>query len=529
MKALLLTFTLLAASLLAFPSSGLAQTSQPDAIYFIFDASGSMWQKLKDDVFKIAVAKQVLQEFIAGDFEGYELAFRAYGHRREGDCRDSELVVPFEAPSVAVKQLQAFMESVNPTGKTPIHYSLVQALNDFGNRKGNIILISDGEETCDADPCELVRAWQNKNVNLKVHVVGLGLEEKARQAMKCISEAAGTEYYDAGSAAELADGLKKIKKKSVHAPVILVGKDKFGQKLKIEGTLRQNGHERFTITSNGRYRVEAGEYVLLAGVKTRNGNLYQPVSKKVTVAEIGETVIELQVVRPPSVKAKFLQQGKEVRGAHVTAYQNGQEAFSFRWMDETFADPGNYEFRSKPNAENHLSVTATVEHGKRTEVVFKLVHTVHANFKMVASGSGIWFRENYQLWQDGTKKYNVHAHNGARVLPGTYDLRLTNALTPYTAKSIVVTEAPEQSFEIEVPVGHFTIRYQNSDGTPAADKRCFVAPGADGGRRHYKNSGQKYPVVPGTYNVEGWGGTYDRVVFEIEAGKDIEVILIEKP
>ncbi len=506
-----------------------AEEEAPQGIYIIFDASGSMWQKLQDGAFKIAVAKQVLQDFMAGDFEGYELAFRAYGHRNKGDCRDSELIVPFGDPAGAVQQLQGFMEEVNPTGKTPIHYSLVQALNDFGERSGNIILISDGEETCDADPCELVKLWQKKNVNLKVHVVGLGLQENARLAMKCISDAAGTEYYDAASASELADGLKKIKEKAVLAALVIVGRDEAGEKLRIEGTLRQEGADRYQVTSNGRYRVEAGEYVLQAGVATRNGNLYQPVTKEISVAEVGETVVELDVVRPPSVKAKFLQQGKEVRGAHVTAYQNGEEAFSFRWMDETFADPGTYEFRSKPNAENDLSVTATVEHGKRTDVVFNLLHTVQANFKMVATGSGIWFRENYELWQDGAKKYNVHVHNGARVLPGTYDLRLTNTLTPYVAKGIVVTETPEQSFEIAVPVGHFTVRYQNSDGTLAADKRCFVAPGADGGRSQYKNSGQKYPLVPGTYNVVGWRGEYDRVVFEIQEGKDIEVTLREKP
>ncbi len=504
-----------------------AQETKSEGIYIIFDASGSMWQKLADGDFKIAVAKQVLQEFMAGDFEGYQLAFRAYGHRSKGDCRDSELIVPFGEPASAVQKLQAFMQNVNPTGKTPIHYSLVQALNDFGDRSGNIILISDGEETCDADPCELVRAWKKKNVNLQVHVVGLGLQENARAAMQCISEASGTEYQDAASAAELADGLKKIKKQAVKAALILVGKDEDNQTVRIEGNLQQGGSDKFQVTSNARNFVDAGDYVLRAGVVTRNGNLYQPVSQAISVAEHGETVVELQIVRPPSVKATFVQKGKEVRGANVTAYQNDEEAFSFRWLDEVFVDPGTYEFRAKPNLENDLSVTASVEPGKRTDVVFNLVETVKVNFKMVASGSGIWFRQNYELWQDGIKKYDVHVHNGATVLPGTYELHLPDELTPYIAPGIVVTTAPQQSFEVTVPVGHFTVRYQNSDGSPAADKRCFV--GRADGRRQYRESGQKYPLPPGTYYVVGWRGNYDRVVFEVAEGKDVEVILKEKP
>ncbi len=529
MKTIFFLFTLLASGIFCLPHNAIAQSNQPDAIYIIFDASGSMWQKLKDGTFKIDAAKQVLQEFVSGDLLDYQIAFRAYGHRNKGDCRDSELIIPFAEPSIAFGKLQAFMEKVNPTGKTPIHYSLMQTLDDFSDRRGNIILISDGEETCDADPCELVRAWQNKNVNLKVHVVGLGLEKKARLAMKCISDAAGTEYYDAGSVTELADGLKKIKKKAVRTALIIRGKDESGQKIRIQGTLRQDGIDKYQVTSNGRYRVEAGEYLLQAGVTTRNGNLYQPASKKISVAEDGNNVVELQVVRPPSVKAKFVQQGKEVRGAQVRVYQNGQEVFKFRWMDQVFVDPGSYEFRSNPNAENELAVTATVEHGKRVDVVFNLIHTVKAHFKMVASGSGIRFRENYQLWQDGIKKYNVHVNNGAVVLPGTYVLRLTNKLSPYTARGIIITDAAKQNFEIEVPVGHFTVRYQNSDGTPAANKRCFVAPSAEGDNSHHKNSGQKYPLIPGTYNVVGWRGEYDRVVFKIVQGEDVEVILKEKP
>ncbi len=510
------------------PAAVFAQ-EKSDAIYIIFDASGSMWQKLADGAFKIDVAKQVLQDFVAGDFAGYELAFRAYGHRSKGDCRDSELIIPFGAPEKAVTQLKGFMGSVNPMGKTPISYSLREALKDFGDRRGEIILISDGEETCDDDPCALVQAWNEQQVKINVHVVGLGLDEKSKAAMQCISEAAGTEYRDAGSASELADGLKKIQQQTTWAGFTLEGVDENGQRIRVQGILSRAGKELFKVTDNGYNRVEAGEYTLTAGVMTKNGHLYKPMTQSLRVAEKGETRVKVQVVTPPSVKAKFIEEGEQQRGALITALQNGEEVFKFRWMDEVYVDEGAYEFRAKPNAENELSVTETFAAGDQKEIMFQMTHTVKVTFKMLASGSGIWFRENYELWQNGEMKYKVHVANGALVLPGTYELRLPNELTPYAKPGIVITEKNEQHFDVTVPVGHVTVIYQKADGTRDKDDRCFIGRGPTV-RGVFKNGGQKIPLTPGTYNVIGWAqkGNYERVVFEVKEGEDKEVILQAK-
>lgn len=528
MRSQILRFVVLTICFIVGPLKGFGQEN-PDAIYIIFDASGSMWQKLPDGSFKIATAKQVLQEFVGGDFSGYELAFRSYGHRRKGDCRDSELVAPFGAPKKVVSQVQTFMASVNPTGKTPINYSLRQALQDFGDRSGEIILISDGEETCDDDPCALVKAWREKNVNIRVHVVGLGLDEKSKAAMKCISDAAGTEYYDANSASELGDGLKKIQEKATMAALLIDAVDPIGNRMWVEGVLSRNGKEMVEVSSNRRNLVEAGEYKLLVGVRTKNGNLYKPVTKILTVAETGATRVKVEVVVPPTVKARFEAAGKAQRGSLIHAFQDGKEIFKLRWIDEVYLDEGTYEFRAKPNAENELSVTESFADGDHKEIVFKMVHTVKVKFKMVASGSGIWFRENYELWQNGERKYKVHVHNGARVLPGTYNLHLPNRLTPYVKEGIVVTDKDEQQFEVTVPVGHVTVIYQKADGTRDQEDRCFIGRGPSR-RGQYKMSGKKHPLTPGMYNVIGWRkkGQYEPVVFEIKEGEDKEVILRAK-
>ncbi|MEE8586467.1 MAG: VWA domain-containing protein [Acidobacteriota bacterium] len=508
-----------------------ANGQQPPAegVYIIFDGSGSMWGQLPDKSHKIEAARRALKEFLAGDFAGQELALRVYGHRRKGDCADTELIVPFSAPAAAAARMQAFVDQVNPRGKTPISRSLRAALEDFGDRPGEIILITDGMETCGEDPCLLVREWMEKDVKLRVHVVGLGLDKQEKEAMQCIAQAAGTEYQDAGSASQLAAGLANIQRSTQGTVLLIRAKTSNGERMAVKGSLRRSGGEPLRVASQRRNKAAPGEYELQVGVETRNGNLYKPVSRTVRVPERGETVVEVVVAEPPSLQAKFMEGGKEARGSLITAYQDGKEVFRFRWNDRVYVDPGTYEFQAKPNRENDLRVIGTVADGERKVIRFEMAHTVRARIKMVASGSGLDFRQNYELWQGGKKKYAVHWGNGVLALPGTYDLRLPDALTPYLHQGLVLTDEDVQEFRIEVPVGHVTVRYQDADGSAIKDERCWLVR-LDGERRagrKFKRSGQKIPLRPGKYQLEGWKrlGDFDLASFEIAVGDDKEVVL----
>jgi hypothetical protein len=208
--------------------------------------------------------------------------------------------------------------------------------------------------------------------------------------------------------------------------------------------------------------------------------------------------------------------------------------FEFRWMDEVYLDEGTYEFRAKPNLENDLSVTESFGAGDHKEIVFEMIHTVLVKVKMTASDSDIVFRQNYELWQDGEKKYDVHFHNGARVLPGTYDLRLPHKLFTDEIKDIEVTDEDEQQFDFTVPVGHVTFIYQKADGTRDKDDRVFVTTKSlnngivpNYSKGVYRGGGVKHPLLPGKYIVDGWRqkGDYNPVEFEIKEGDDIEVVL----
>ncbi len=508
-----------------------AQETPARNIYVIFDASGSMWGKLSDDSYKIHTARSVLEDFISQDHSESEIAFRAYGHRREGDCSDTELIIPFGKAGDVEPRLRTFLKEVNPKGKTPIHRSLAAALEDFGDRAGDIVLITDGIETCNADPCALMREWREKNVNINVHVVGFGLEEKEKEALACISKEAGTPFYEAESAQDLTTQLQSIKEVStVWAAFNLKAKDTEDNALRAVGELIADDGKVYPISTNGRFRVPAGKYKLHTGTETRNGNLYHPVDRQVEIAPVGETIETVVLDVPPRIRVVFNEGGEPAQkiSTSVDVFQNGVKLFHFRSKDIIYIDEGIYEFRANPNADNDLTVTATAHEGEETEVLFDLRQTVRMYARMFASGSNQRFRVHLQLYQDGEQKYNVHSGNGAQVLPGTYVIRMENELHSYETE-IEVTNENNQEFAITVPVGHAIVRYQKADGSPDKQARCFTSK-AGSNTTVFWNSDKLYPLRPGSYTVRGWRqkGDYESVTFEVREGEETEVILKAK-
>jgi Mg-chelatase subunit ChlD len=183
----------------------------PRGIYVVLDASGSMLGSLPDGTPKIDAAKHALLDFARGDLGGRELALRIYGRRDRDDCQDSDIVVPLGATGDTLAEMNRAVVTLVPLGRTPIAFSLSEAARDFAGRGGDIVLISDGVESCGGDACALVRAWRRGGVPIRVHVIGLGLDEKSTAGLRCIAAEAGTEYGEANSTATLTEALVTIR------------------------------------------------------------------------------------------------------------------------------------------------------------------------------------------------------------------------------------------------------------------------------------------------------------------------------
>jgi Ca-activated chloride channel family protein len=175
-------------------------------ILFIFDGSNSMnaqWEKSS----KIAIAKKLMTQTMDSlrGLENVELALRIYGHQSKilpgkQDCSDTKLEVPFASASDNYQKIINEIRRLEPKGTTPIARSLEYSAEDFppcGDCRNIIILITDGIEACDEDPCAVAIALKEKNIKLKPFVIGLGLDTSYLSQFECVGEFLSAENEDA--------------------------------------------------------------------------------------------------------------------------------------------------------------------------------------------------------------------------------------------------------------------------------------------------------------------------------------------
>jgi Ca-activated chloride channel family protein len=178
------------ACLLSFSSFGQEQLTR---ILFILDASNSMNANWGGGQTRIEAAKELMiktVDSLKGSIN-LEIALRVYGHQSPitatfQDCQDTKLEVPF-APN-NYDAVKSRIRSILAKGTTPIARSLEAAASDFPdmNSRNIIILITDGIEACDNDPCVIAKKLKDKNINVTPFVIGLGLDLSYLEQFKCI-------------------------------------------------------------------------------------------------------------------------------------------------------------------------------------------------------------------------------------------------------------------------------------------------------------------------------------------------------
>ena len=176
------------------------QKQEPvNRILFIFDASQSMlgrWQSGR----KIDIARKLLYNMLDSlkTMDNLEIGLRVYGHQKSyppQDCDDTRLEVDFGKSNDVTERIKVKLKMIRARGTTPIAISLEKGAYDFpktDNSRNIIILITDGIEECNMDPCSVSRLLQREGIVLKPFVIGVGLDETYKKTFDCV----GT-YYDA--------------------------------------------------------------------------------------------------------------------------------------------------------------------------------------------------------------------------------------------------------------------------------------------------------------------------------------------
>jgi len=177
----------------------------------ILDVSGSMKTPLGKKT-RWTTALDVLKDVVATVPDDFNVGLRVYAHRqparlKEATCVDTELLVPIRKIDRA--RLQSSVARLQPRGETPLIYSILKAPDDLkAVGGGSVVVITDGEDTCDGDPVAAAAQLKSSGVDVTLNIVGFTLKDKkAQDQLTTLARSMGGEYYGAQSGQALARAL----------------------------------------------------------------------------------------------------------------------------------------------------------------------------------------------------------------------------------------------------------------------------------------------------------------------------------
>ncbi len=183
-------------------------------IEFILDASGSMLEKAGERS-RAEIAKEVISR-LAGEIPpNIKLGLRVYGHRypesdKARSCEDIQLLSPLGSGDAG--RMAEQLKGVQPRGWTAMGRSLEQAGEEMAahlTNINNIVLLSDGKETCDGKPVEVAQRLKEGPARITVHTIGFAIDEDARKELEEMASVSGGSYNEAQDAQGLLDAVGK--------------------------------------------------------------------------------------------------------------------------------------------------------------------------------------------------------------------------------------------------------------------------------------------------------------------------------
>jgi len=189
--------------------SDAAQTGSFDAVEFVLDASGSMLQHVGGER-RIEVAKSALIGLADALPPNSAFALRVFGHKEADSCRtDLEIKQPKVDKPAAIAKIKA-ITAMN-LAKTPIAASLQKVQEDLAGTNGSIlvILMSDGEETCEGNPKTAIEALRAGGMDVRVNIVGFAIDEIGlKETFAQWAQVGNGAFFDAQNAEQLKQAVR---------------------------------------------------------------------------------------------------------------------------------------------------------------------------------------------------------------------------------------------------------------------------------------------------------------------------------
>jgi hypothetical protein len=184
----------------------------PRNVIILLDASGSMEQKAGEES-KISSAKLAIQEYLkkTATTPMTKVGLAVYGYAgsnaqtdKNVSCQSAEMRVPLG--ELTLGSADEPLSKIEPVGWTPIGLGLRSVKDSFSDKIGEInevVVISDGIETCDTNPIAAAKELFEIPAHIIVHVIGFAVGETDAKALKEISDDAGGTYATAPTIDEL--------------------------------------------------------------------------------------------------------------------------------------------------------------------------------------------------------------------------------------------------------------------------------------------------------------------------------------
>ena len=186
-----------------------SHAAEPPTVIILFDGSGSMWGKLDGErSSKLVMAREAVRQGLTRLSPATRIGLMSFGHRRGGDCQDVEMLV--EPTPVDIERIMTPIERLNPKGRGPFTRALHEAAVKLGpsTAPASVILIHDGADNCQQDPCSAIPVLKAAHPHVRVDVVSVGTSPEEAQSVACLPQATGGRQYRVASTAEIEQAMR---------------------------------------------------------------------------------------------------------------------------------------------------------------------------------------------------------------------------------------------------------------------------------------------------------------------------------
>jgi Ca-activated chloride channel family protein len=184
----------------------------------VFDASGSMAGTENFDigspVTRIDEVRSALASVLPSATQWRRVGLITFGPGPYNQCN---VQLNLEPTADAASAIMRAVNALNPAGRTPLTSAVQQAANvlDFRHKPGIIVVVTDGDETCNGSPCELGKQLHVEAEDLTIHIIGFRVEsvswmgEQSITKAKCLAEQNNGLYISAKTKEDLIAAFKK--------------------------------------------------------------------------------------------------------------------------------------------------------------------------------------------------------------------------------------------------------------------------------------------------------------------------------